>query len=129
MKSRISSLLVAVLLLALSFSIPQAQASCSQNGTNVQFELFVPNLTNQTLDVYWKDFQCVEQLTATVAPGDVFYQMTFDGHEWIFRDPSGQQVQSFTAQASQPSVVIGTACNIQLFKRGYQYRYRPDCYQ
>lgn len=108
MKYKLSALWVAILLLATSFSISQAQSSCSQTGTGQQMDLSVPNLTNQPLTVYWKDFQCAEQQIEIVAPGSVFYQQTYDGHEWVVRDASGQVVRSFTAQISQPTVVIGT---------------------
>lgn len=107
MKYRFFPLLVVVLLSTMFLSSVQAQATCSQNGTNTQMDLLVPNMTNQTLNVYWKDFQCVEQLTDTIPPGGIFYQVTFDGHEWTFRDPSGAEVHSFTAQSGTPTVVIG----------------------
>lgn len=106
MKYGFSSLLLVVLLFIASFSSLQAQASCSQSGTNAPIDLSVPNLTTQTLTVYWKDFTCVEVQTDTIAPGDVFYQQTYDGHEWVFRDPSGQIKHSFTTNSSEPTVVL-----------------------
>lgn len=76
-------------------------------GSQVPMDLAVPNLTNQTLSVYWRDFQCVEQLVAVVEPNRAFYQSTYDGHEWIFRDASGQTVAEFTASTVNPLVMLG----------------------
>ncbi len=100
--------LVCALLLSLTFAtVTSAQSSCSMGGTQVQMQLAVPNLTSQNLSVYWKDYQCVEQLVSVVEPNRAFYQTTYDGHEWIFRDPNGQIVEQFVASTSRPLVMIG----------------------
>ncbi|MBE2184980.1 MAG: hypothetical protein IAE89_16235, partial [Anaerolineae bacterium] len=79
------------------------------NGSQVEMQLAVPNLTNQNLSVYWIDYQCAEQLVAVVEPNRAFYQTTYDGHEWVFRDPNGQVVEQFVASTSRPLVMIGAA--------------------
>jgi alpha-glucosidase len=76
-------------------------------GTQAPVELSVPNLTGQTVNVYWNDFNCVEQLTDTIAPDGIFYESTFDGHEWVFRDPSGQEISRFITSSGSPMVMLG----------------------
>ncbi len=101
-------------LLILSFfavlpSVTEAQSSCSGGGSQVPVELAVPNLSDQVLSVYWIDFQCSEQFMQNVASGEIFYQSTYDGHEWVFRDPNGREVTQFTTSVNSPTVIIGAA--------------------
>ena len=96
-------------LFVIPFRPSQAQSTCSSSGTNQEMQLSVPNLTDQTLDVFWIDYSCVEQLVDTVAPAGVFYQTTYDGHEWVFRNSNGDVVNPFTASVSNPVVIIGSS--------------------
>lgn len=110
MKYVVSYLAVFVMLITYT-PTNAAQSSCSQNGSGVEMFLSVPNFTDEKLDVYWIDYQCNEQLIAVVEPGKVFYQTTYDGHQWVFRNKNGQDVEQFTASVSTPLVVLGGAYN------------------
>jgi hypothetical protein len=92
---------------ATSVSTVKAQQSCSMGGTQAPVELAVPNLTGQRVNVYWLNFQCAEELMGTVEANEIFYQSTFDGHEWIFRDDSGQEITRFNASSAEPTVLLG----------------------
>ncbi|GAB1422513.1 hypothetical protein MASR2M15_27470 [Anaerolineales bacterium] len=105
MKYAVSSLLILCFLI-LGLPSIQAQSSCSNGGSQAPVELSVPNLTSQKLNVYWLDFQCNEQLTDVLVPGKIFYQSTYDGHEWIFRDDNGQEVTRFVTSSSSPMVML-----------------------
>ena len=84
-----------------------AQSSCSAGGTQAPVELAVPNLTGQHVNVYWLDFNCVEQPTGSMKANEIFYQSTYDGHEWIFRADSGQEISRFVTSSSAPTVLLG----------------------
>lgn len=93
---------------ALSFSFVQAQSSCSSGGSGVEVQFTAPNFTSNTLDVFWIDYSCAEQFVQTINPGEIFYQTTYDGHQWIIRDNlTGADVQQFTISAAQPVLSLG----------------------
>lgn len=88
-------------------STTEAQSSCSMGGSGAPIELAVPNLTGQRVNVYWLNYNCTEEFIDTMEPDWIFYQSTYDGHEWVFRSDNGQEVGRFVASSSSPMVLLG----------------------
>ena len=84
-----------------------AQSACSTNTPSAEINLSVPNVSNQRLNVYWVNFQCQEELKGVLQPNKVFFQTTYAGHVWVFRDRNGNEVQRFTASVGEPTVLVG----------------------
>ncbi|MBA3872263.1 MAG: hypothetical protein H0X30_24225 [Anaerolineae bacterium] len=99
--------LCALILSVISIPVTAAQGACSKGGSGKELYLSVPNLTNQKLNVYWVNFQCKEELKGSLQPNKVFFQTTYDGHEWVLRDKSGNEVERFKASAGTTVVMVG----------------------
>jgi hypothetical protein len=75
------------------------------------------NNTTATLQLYWVDYGCVEQLYATIPAGQSFVQqVTYTGHIWRMRDANGAYLQDVTVVPNQtyfarsgPDLVAGTS--------------------
>jgi WD40 repeat protein len=102
---RIYIFLIAILLVV-GMSPATAQSGCSSGPGTVQVDLTLPNLTSQNANLFWIDYNCVEQPYGVVAPGAIFYQTTFEGHVWVLRDDSGQVIEQFTASPSRTTILV-----------------------
>ncbi len=83
---KVATLFFSTILLFLSLPATIGQEPrCSRTG-DVAATLTFVNRTNRTVDVYWIDYECKEQLWFTLAPGQRINQDTFVTHVWLVRD-------------------------------------------
>jgi hypothetical protein len=66
----------------------QATSICSKSFGPLANETFVNN-ASESVNVYWVDYGCVEQLYFTLAPGGSQIQTTYTGHVWRMRAVNG----------------------------------------
>ena len=69
------------------------------------------NNSDKTIDVYGVDYECNQQLYATLAPrgteGDSHVQGTFATHPWVFIDAeTGEVLKEFVAGTVDEEVTI-----------------------
>lgn len=86
-----------------------AATTCSQGGTNEAMNISVTNNTDVPLTFAWLDFECNEQVYSTIEPGATFEQGTFDGHEWVLRNPDGAVVHQFVAKLDNANIAVDSA--------------------
>ncbi len=83
---------------------PQADCSLrSVRGTHASTVVF-RNTSDRTMAINWLDYDGNEVPYATLLPGDVLVQSTFDTHPWCIRDSTNAIVLAVTA-TDQPQVV------------------------
>ncbi|HEY4122037.1 MAG TPA: hypothetical protein VGM56_29425 [Byssovorax sp.] len=67
-------------------ALPEAVATtCSSSGPPMLLEI-TNACSDETLDLYWVDFECNEVFYSQIEPGAVRYQSTFASHPWRVRD-------------------------------------------
>jgi Tol biopolymer transport system component len=107
MKSVMIYIVLIAMLLVTGMSPATAQSSCSSGGTGAPVELTLPNLSDRRANLFWIDTNCVEVPYGAAAPGEILKQGTFDGHDWVLRDDSGQVMLQFKASSSVTTILIG----------------------
>ncbi|MGH9941725.1 MAG: tetratricopeptide repeat protein [Pyrinomonadaceae bacterium] len=98
-------LILAFFVLALGGGEIQAQtdSSCNREGssrsaqTTQAAKLTLTNQTNETLTVYWLDFEGKRQKWFDLSAGQAFEQSTFVGHLWLVAKPNGQCLAIYSA--------------------------------
>lgn len=83
---------VIVLALSLMLTVPfvQAQDQCSSSGTNEEVNINFLNDSGSEITIHWIDQSCVETEGQVVLPGDSFTGLSYDGHEFAFRNADGE---------------------------------------
>ena len=77
---------------------------CSIDSSFENFIEFV-NTTGSPVDVYWVNFDCVEQLRFTIGPGEFVEHQTFPTHPWRVRDAAtGQLLVLTTPNGKSPTI-------------------------
>jgi hypothetical protein len=79
----------------------------SGSSTTEVFVKFV-NVTEQTISIYWIDFQGQEKIYYRLRPNAEYVQQTYTTHVWIAKDPLGEILSTFVANDGdlQPTVVV-----------------------
>lgn len=78
-----------------------ALAACSSGGTNAAATIEVVNQSTDSVDLYWVNYDCLEQYYQNIPPAGTISQQTYDGHEWVVRDITGAERARGFASASQ----------------------------
>lgn len=87
-----------VLLMIPVFIATHAQEECSSDGTLEQFLTTFVNDSNTPITMYWINTECQEvspsgpdfgDVGTVIEAGDTLELNTFDGHEFMFRNPNG----------------------------------------
>lgn len=101
-------LLFALSLFAALLPLPAviAQTDCSGGGTGGTAVIKVVNYSSAPIGVYWINFDCAEQLYATLAPNVTFEQPTYDRHQWIIRAEDASEIGRLTASESELRTII-----------------------
>lgn len=89
-KAAIVSLLLVFLMSTAGISSTMAQSECSPTGEEIQTTFF--NDTHTDVTVHWVDYGCVEQDGTPIPAGESLQFTTYVGHEFVFRDPAGEQL-------------------------------------
>jgi|HubBroStandDraft_4_1064222.scaffolds.fasta_scaffold670677_2 hypothetical protein len=55
------------------------------------------NRSDQTVELYWRDFSGLRKLYLHLTPGARAKQNTFIGHYWLLATPDGVYIASFKA--------------------------------
>jgi M6 family metalloprotease-like protein len=78
----------------------------SGSGTD-PVTLMIENKSNASIQVFWLDFDGVEQLNDQVSPDSTFTSETFSTHAWRLRDEAGKELATIidTAQRYQLYVI------------------------
>jgi hypothetical protein len=87
-------------------SASSIQADCSSGGTQVPMMLAFTNYGSEPVNLYWLDYECVEQYYATVNPNASYFQPTYDGHEWSVVTVSEKQIGIIIADSSTNRIDI-----------------------
>ena len=90
---KIGSLFV---LLSLMMVVPfaQAQEGCSNSGTNEEVNINFFNDTASEITIHWLDQECVEGSGTVVLPGESYSGLSYDGHEFVFRNADAEELSS-----------------------------------
>ncbi|GEM_PF-3387421 len=86
------------ILFALSlFAVPAAfaQSTCSSEGTLEEIMTTFANDTNTNITIHWINTECVEQDGTPIAAGGELEFTTYDGHEFVFRNPNGDALLNY----------------------------------
>lgn len=67
----------------------------SSVSSDERFRVNVVNRRDEVLDMYWIDFEGAEEPKGSVAPGEIWSQVTYATHPWVARDASGRCVAAY----------------------------------
>lgn len=85
--------MLVVFALSLMMIVPFAQAqSCSSSGTNEEVNINFLNDTASEITIHWLDGSCVEGEGTVVLPGEAYTGLSYDGHEFVFRNADAEQL-------------------------------------
>lgn len=101
-------LVLIVLVIGTLLCIPRISSAlqkCSSSGTNQPAVITFVNQTENAVNIFWVNYECKEVSYGSVAAGSSVRQETYDGHEWVLRDVSGNEVARRVASANENIVV------------------------
>jgi hypothetical protein len=86
---------------------PVEQGPVCSTGSDVAVNLTFVNNSDQTVDVYWIDYNCEQQLYGTLEPGGSYLQGTYATHPWVFVDAKTEEtLKTFVAGSTDEVVTI-----------------------
>jgi len=110
-----SLVLIALLVVTflLSISVIGAQEQLCSTSDDIDTFVVVTNTTNHALNLYWVDYDCVEQDFGVIEPGQTVIQPTYATHPWVLRvSETGVQVgEIFVGESAMP-VVHEAVCSL-----------------
>ncbi|MCU0482315.1 MAG: hypothetical protein MUE54_14065 [Anaerolineae bacterium] len=123
LKYTIAMLIIGVL--GIGFYQPQKSLaqSCS-TGNNVETQIVFENYLDETVYVYWVGFDCQEVSYGEILPTQTTTMNTYDGHEWILRDESGEELAR--GVASSQTMIKMTLGEPITITDPLDFTYRPD---
>lgn len=97
--------------------------SCS-TGNNVATQIVFENYLDETAYLYWVGFDCQEVAYGEILPVQIMTMNTYDGHEWVLRDESGEELAHGVASSQTVIKIILGEPIILTDPLGFVYR--PD---
>ena len=72
-------------------TVTPGETPCSRYGA-FYADLSIHNVGSEPLDLYWRDFACVEWPYGRIEAGATLLQGTYDQQAWVLRGPLGEIV-------------------------------------
>ncbi len=70
------------------------------NSGGEKFVLEFVNTRNSTLNIYWINYEGIEELKGLVSSGKTWSQNTYISHPWVVRDSSGLCISAYQSTSS-----------------------------
>ena len=85
---------------------PSQLANLKSTGSRVETAIVLVNRTRSDIFYYWIDFGGKATHYGSVAPGAEITQHTYDGHVWVVKDVSGNNLAVFRAEATPGRALV-----------------------
>ncbi|MDX2078045.1 MAG: hypothetical protein SFZ02_16565 [bacterium] len=121
-------LILFFILLSVIFVTPveQVQGQSCSNGNGAPTTLILVNNGSEAISYYWLGFNCQEIPYGSILPGQLETLDTYDGHEWIARTASGDEVGRGVASSETVVTVSIGSMNFNMPESPLDFVYRPD---
>ncbi len=64
------------------------------------------NTREDTLDIFWVNYEGVEELYTSISPGEAWSQNTYKTHPWVVREKSGLCIAAYHSKSEKLSNVL-----------------------
>ena len=121
MKQIIAVLIIVLVGIGLYHPQKTLAQSCS-TGNGVETQIIFENYLDEIAYLYWVGFDCQEAPYGEILPFQTMTRDTYDGHEWVLRDKSGEELGRGVA-SSQTMIMVTLGEKIEITDPlGFAYR-------
>lgn len=123
MKQIIAVLIMGIIGIGVYHPQKMLAQSCS-TGNGIQTQIVFENYLDETVYLYWVGFDCQEVPYGEILSLQTMTIGTYDGHEWVLRDETGEELgRSVASSEAVVSVVLGEKIEVT---DPLGFAYRPD---